>query len=198
MEGRSALGAQVAIEAGPSIGYYAPLGSSDGVNIPANFPGPALGAELTLWSAHRFGVRGDATFAAKAADKFVNPGGWDNRLAGQITMASVLATYDISPERLHTVWLAAGPGVIHHGGDAFARSGHPTNAAGVLAIGSSLQLAKTVGLTLGASAFLYDYSGIFGAIGGPPAVDGSVSNGYLARHSQKDLIVYGAFAWIRP
>lgn len=195
---RSTLQAQASVEAGPLVGYYLPSGDrsgNDGQNVPANFAGPAVGAELSVWSGHRFGVRGDAAFTRKDADPTTNPGGWEPRAAGDVTFASALAAYDISPERLRTVWLAAGPGVIHHGGAAFARSGNPTNMAAVLAIGSNIPVSHSVGLTLGATGYVYRYGGIFGLIGGPPR-PGVVTTGYYARRSQHDIVFSGALTYI--
>ena len=195
---RGAVGAQIAVAAGPLVGYYVPSGGSrpdDGPDSPGNYSGLALGGEVTLQSTHRVGARISAMLASKSATNFVNPGGWQEPLAGQVSTVNLLATWDVSPDQTRALWFGAGPGVIHHGGDAFRSSGNPTNAAGVLAVGAFLPLTNALGLTAGASALLYEYGGIFGPIGGPPRLDGSVATGSFARRFQRDIVIYGVLEW---
>lgn len=191
---RGTIGAQIAVAAGPLVGYYGP-GGNDGPDSPGNYSGLALGGEVTLQSAHRVGARMTAMFASKPATNFVNPGGWQGTLAGQVTTANLLATWDVSPDQTRALWFGVGPGVVHHAGDAFRSSGNPTNAAGVLAVGAFLPLTKALGLTAGASGFLYEYRGIFGPIGGPPRLDGYSATGQFARRPQRDIVIYSVLEW---
>src|SRR5262245_37173329 len=131
-------------------------------------------------------------FASKQRNTLPNPGGWQGPMDAQITMASLLATYDVAPTHPRSLWIAAGPGLVHHGGEAFERSGHPTNASFVLGLGSTLPLGNALRFTVGASAFLYEYSGILGNIGGPPGVN---STGYYTHRFQPDALLHASIAW---
>lgn len=187
--------AQATIEVGPSLGYYSPWRSgpvTDGPNTPGSFFGRAVGGQIMAWSAGRLGVRTDAMFAWKQRNTVPNPGGWEGPLAGHITIASLLAVYDVSPSRPRSLWIAAGPGFVHHGGAAFERSGYPTSPSAVFGVGSTLPIGNALRFSFGASAFLYEYSGILGAIGGPPGIN---ATGYYTHRFQPDAVLHASLAW---
>jgi hypothetical protein len=185
---------QATIEVGPSLGYYSPWRSenaTDGPNTPGDFFGRAVGGQITAWSAGRVGLRADAMVASKERDNTIpNPGGWEGPMDGHITMASLLVTYDVAPSNARSLWIAAGPGFVHHGGEAFKRSGYPTSASVVLGLGSTLPLGNALRVTFGASAFLYEYSGILGLIGGFPGL-----TGYYTHRFQPDAVLHASIAW---
>lgn len=193
--GSRAVTAQATIEVGPSFGYYSPWRSdnpNDGPNTPGSFFGRAVGGQITAWSAGRLGLRADAMFASRQRSAIPNPGGWEGPMGGHVTMGSLLAIYDVAPDHPRSLWIAAGPGFVHHGGEAFARSGDPTSASAVLGLGSTLPLGNALRLTFGASGFLYVYSGILGMIGGPPGVN---ATGYYTHRFQPDALLHASIAW---
>jgi hypothetical protein len=131
------LPAQLLLQPGLFLGYYAPRGaqySDDGPNTPANFGGPAIGAECSVWTRNRFGLRASGSLVVTNHTATENPGGFTPLLSGDVFLGSLLAAIDLSPQHDRTVWLGVGPGLVHHGGDAFASSNSPTETAAVLGL----------------------------------------------------------------
>jgi hypothetical protein len=191
--------AQIRVEGGPLVGYYHADGraaSTDGPDAPGNYSAMAVGVQLMVKFPHRLGVRTDAMFAPSSPNQTTNPGGWQPQLPGRVTSSTLLVTVDAVRDEDATLWIGAGRGLIHHGGEGFATSGDPTNVASVVALGLERSLTKSFALSAGVSAMLYRYGGIFGTIGGPPHYDGSpTSDGYYAIRWQRDALFYAALTW---
>ncbi|MEO7086326.1 MAG: hypothetical protein ABI442_08360, partial [Gemmatimonadaceae bacterium] len=110
----------------------------------------------------------------------------------RITTASALVTYDVSEKHSRALWLGAGPGYIRHAGQAFGDSGNPTSIAAVFGLGSTIPLGSAIRVELGASAFLYEYGGMFGLVGGPPSLN---ATGQFERRFQHDGVLHVGVAW---
>jgi hypothetical protein len=195
------LSAQLRLEPGLFLGYYAPRGtqhSDDGPNTPANFGGPAVGAECSLWTGNRLGIRASGSLVVINRTRIINPGGFTPPLSGEVFLSSFLAAVDLSPQRDRAVWLGVGPGFVHHGGDAFAPSNSPTETAAVLGLGTQLPLGNVLSLGLSAAAHVYEYRGIFGDVGGPPRFDSSSGpSPHFARRAQHDVVLGATITWSR-
>ena len=194
------VSAQALLQPGLFLGYYSPRGAQhadDGPNTPANFGGPAVGGEFSLWTRNRLGLRASGSLVVVNHTAVENPGGFTPQLSGDVFVGSLLAAVDLSPQRDRAVWLGIGPGVVHHGGDAFASSDSPTEQAAVLGLGTQLPLGKSWSLGLSAAAHIYEYRGIFGDVGGPPHLDNSGLSPHFAGRAQHDLVFGGTIAWNR-
>ncbi|HEY4312803.1 MAG TPA: hypothetical protein VGN12_25355 [Pirellulales bacterium] len=190
--------AQLLVQPGLVLGYYTPSGSQhsvDGPNIPANFGGPMVGAEISLWTRHRIGFRASGSRIVIDHTAIPNPGGFTPLQGGEVVLGALLAAFDLSPQRNRAVWFGVGPGFIHHGGDAFASSGSPTETVGVFALGTQIPLGHAWSLGLSATEHIYEYHGIFGDVGGPPHFDSSGPLPHFERRAQHDFVVSATIAW---
>jgi hypothetical protein len=192
------LRAQLLLQPGVILGYYTPSGSqhsADGPNIPANFGGPMLGAEISLWTRYRIGFRASGSRIVIDHTETTNPGGFTPLEGGDVVISSLLATFDLSPQRNRAVWLGVGPGLVHHGGDAFASSGSPTETASVVGLGTQIPLGHAWSFGLSAIEHIYEYHGIFGDVGGIPSLNNSGPLPHFERRAQHDVALSATIAW---
>lgn len=190
--------AQVSVGAGPVVAYYLALPSSDaadGPNAPGTFSAPAYGGEVTVWTHARWGMQAQGAIASSHRVEITNPGGWEGALPGQIIIGSVQAMYALDADHPHELWISGGPGLVQHAGDAFKRSGSPTEAAVALGVGSTRAIGDALRMSFGASTLLYRYTGILGTIGGPLQPDGTSATGTLAHRFRSDVLFHISLTW---
>ena len=183
--------AQVRVELGPALAYYRPLGSFDpttasSVTLPAR-PGDmasaALGAQGRLWLDRRFGLELAVARASSSVPRTIPPGGPVGPTPVRVSTAAVQGVYAVASGERPRVWIAAGAGVVRHGGAAYAPYDSPTDLAGTFGLGSSFRIHGSLRATLGIITFLYPFEVTSHA--GP----------VLQRGFQVDPLVQAALTW---
>ena len=158
---------QARLELGALAGAYAPLGSfDDGAysttglpQDPADLAGLALGAAGRGWFGPRFGVQLAGMLAPSRVGGGAAPGGPQPGRAARVFSASAQLLVRLSPSAAPArVWLGAGPGLVRHGGEAYAPYGHPTRMAAVVSVGAALPVARRLDLQAGLTTLAYRFS----------------------------------------
>ncbi|MEO7085722.1 MAG: hypothetical protein ABI442_15645 [Gemmatimonadaceae bacterium] len=162
-----ALPGQASVEVGPSVGYYRPLGhfahgdyfDTRLPSTPQDLSALAYGGTAVIRFTRRLGLEVDGTVVpdARSSRVFTNPGGFGgNRVfAATITIASAEMLLELKSSNGRRLWVGAGPGFIHHGGDSYDGYGTPSEVAGVAAVGGDIALAKHVHASASLSALVY-------------------------------------------
>ncbi|MEO7085264.1 MAG: hypothetical protein ABI442_09055 [Gemmatimonadaceae bacterium] len=157
--------AQASVEIGPLFGYYHPAGhfdlltgSIDGPHTPSELSAYAFGAEIVGRFSPTIGVRAEAFNASQSGGQHsvATPGAGIITTQGtSVSVASAQALFDFVSDSSRNFWLSAGPGLVHHGGAAYARGGSPTDLAAGFGSGAEFNFHKSWRFTAGVSGFYY-------------------------------------------
>jgi len=166
-----ALRAQAALELGPFIGVYAPVGSLGTPNEQGPLPTKASdlralawGAVGRLWFNARLAIE---LQGAVAASQFgggeylvcgIVPSGCSLTPPKEARVVTLAAQVLYRPSPIgFPVWFSAGAGVVQHGGAAYANAGigAPRRLAGALGFGLDQHLGRRLTATLGVTTFIY-------------------------------------------
>jgi len=165
--------AQTGLEIGPLVGLSAPVGTFNPSAAfsptlpakPSDLGGVTWGGIGRLWLTRRIGVQLDGGVTSSSVgslEKVVIVS------AGPPTQAALVpapaparvATYAaqllVRPApRAVPLWISAGVGIIHHGGDAYAGLHGLTSAAGAAGVGLDVSVKRWLMATIGVTTFLY-------------------------------------------
>lgn len=155
-----ALVSAQAIEIGPSVGYYRPLGGFDAASLnasdlptrPSQLSGVAWGADLRTAFRNRMGIEATFSTIASTLPPFGNPGsGTAIRTDERVNVLTLEAQYDLGPTQGSSQLLvSAGPAMIQHRGEGYSRYGSPGSWGGgvglefVRAMTPQLQIAANL------------------------------------------------------
>ncbi len=191
------VGAQVRIDVAPVIGYYHPLGTFDQASVysttlptsPQDLSGFAWGGAVHLWSGGHFGAEIQVVDASSTIASVITPGGPSPPTSAHVLMATAQALYVASrtPEGPR-VWFGAGPGVVHHGGDAYAPYDSPTEIAATLSLGSAVAIWSHLDATFGVDMLFYAFD-----LPLPPPLE--QNPGSLEHGSQADALLHFGLSW---
>jgi hypothetical protein len=193
------LCAQSNFELAPLFGYYQPFGSFAPASVyytslptkPSGFAGAAWGAEAHLGLSRRLGVRIQAAVVNSSIPQTITPEGPRGPTAAQVVIVTAQAQYDLSPKPgNYRMWVSAGPGLVRHGGDAYANigAGSPANAAAALGVGLDIPIVSRLRGTVGAETLFYQMD-----VPMPP--ESRLNPGSLERGFQIDALVHVGLAW---
>jgi hypothetical protein len=193
------LRAQSSIELAPFFGYYRPMGSFAPASVystslpnkPSDLSGVAWGVEARSWISERLGVQLQAAVANSTMPEVTTPGGAMGPYSAQVLIVTAQAQYDLSPSpERYRIWVSAGPGLIRHGGDAYAIAGvgSPITVGAALGMGLNIPIASRLSATVGAETLLYHLDIKF-----PPELRGNP--GSLESGFQSDLLLHVGLAW---
>jgi hypothetical protein len=187
--------AQIRLDVGPLVAYYAPLGTFQPEQVhstalpgrPSDLSGIALGGHVTVWPAQRFGVQLQAASASsKAFGGGYTPGGYFPSQSAEVVTASVEVLFNlVSPRQKDRLWVGAGPGLVEHGGAAYAGVSAPTQLATVAEFGSAISVGRNLDLNLGVTTFFYN-------------ITVSAFGNTLEHGSQVDPLFRAGFSWVGP
>jgi len=162
----SPAAAQTTIEIGPVFGYYRPAGGFDpaaaySVSLPRNpqeLSGIAWGGQATIWLRTRVGAQLQVTSIASTMGLVNTPAGPMGPTSARVTTGAAQLLYDFLPKSQGSrAWLSAGPGIVRHGGDAYAGVGSQTDLAGAAGLGGSVPITGALSATAGVTALVYSY-----------------------------------------
>ncbi len=194
------LQAQRGIEVDAQLGYYLPTGQFEHSNLvatglpvrPADLKGVALGGEARLWLAPRWGVQVQGSTASSTTPEVLTPGGCCQPMPVRVSAFTAQALYGLRLAERSRLWLGAGPAVVRHGGEGYARFGSPRSLGGSVGGGMSVRLAGGVRATADVGALLYGYR-VHAPADWAPSTTGIVQSGF-----RKDLLVSVGLGWGRP
>jgi len=184
--------AQAAVEIGPTVGYYAPLGNYDAA-LPStanDLRGWTWGAQGRFWLTHRAGVLIEGSVRSSRFDGLPVPlpcvccapciaPPMSARLV-QVTVQAIVRPFSArSP-----LWLSAGAGVVRRSGQAYADAGvgPPTSVAAAVGCGVDARLAGPIVASLGITTLFY-------------SLDGYTSGAYPGPGFQADLQAHLGLSW---
>jgi len=156
---------QTRVEGGPLLGLYSPAGSFQPApyyttalpNAPSALAGAAMGGQGRIWFTRRFGLQLQIAWASSRVGGGSTPAGTAPSTPARVLTSSVQALFPLShPSQRIQLWLSAGPGLVRHGGEAYARYGSPVQLATTLGFGSAIPMGSHLSLNLGATTFLYN------------------------------------------
>ena len=194
--------AQTTVSVGPSFGYYRPLGSFDLAKAsvfstalpetPSELRGFATGGVAQVTFGRRLGVEARLSVANSSVREVNTPAGPMGPTGARVVAASLLGQYEVSPTlESYRLWLSAGPGVVRHGGDAYARYGSPTSIAGAFGVGLRLPLPMHFRFAADATTLVYPFDVEV------PTIIMDWSNPYtLQRGRQVDALVHLGLQWV--
>jgi hypothetical protein len=193
----SPLGAQVAFNGGLLAGYYRPFGNFDAASVystslprvPSELSGFAWGGVAQVAFGGRMGAEAQLSVANSATPGVITPAGPRGPTSAQLVVATLQGQYDISPQpESFRLWVSAGPGLIRHGGDAYAPYGSPVSAAGAFGASLRLPIASRLQVTAGTTTLLYLFD-----LKMPPELRGNP--GSLQRGRQTDVLWQLGMRW---
>jgi hypothetical protein len=191
------LSAQSSFDLGPTLGYYLPTGRFEPASVyvtslprrPADLRGPAVGGQAHLWLNRRVGIEIRAAVASSTIRGVATPGGMSSPTRARVFTAEALGLWNLLPlSERSRFWLSAGPGLVRHGGDAYADFGSPVDAAGVMGVGAAIRLVGRLRATGEASVLLYSFD-----LAMPP--DLRLNPGSLQRGFQRDAQLQIGLGW---
>jgi len=157
--------AQIHLDVGPFVAYYAPLGTFQPEQVhstslpgsPSDLRGIALGGHLTVWPAERFGVQLQAASASsEPLGGGFTPGGYFPSQSADVVTASAEVLFNVvSPRQKDRLWVGVGPGLVEHGGAAYAGVSARAQLATVAELGSAISVGRKLDLNLGVTMFFY-------------------------------------------
>jgi len=193
------LAAQPAVDLGPLVGYYRPLGHFDPASVyvtslpgsPSALSGVAWGGAARVALGRRFGAEGQLSVAGSTLPSAATPAGETPPTSARVLVLTAQAQYDVSPApQRFRLWVGAGPGLVRHGGDAYAPYGTPVSLAGALGAAADVPLGARVRAAAGVDALLYAFD-----VAMPPALRGNP--GSLQHGFRHDALVHVGLRW-RP
>lgn len=191
------LRAQVTGDLSVFVGYYRPFGQFDPASVySTSLPESPDALRAAAWggAGHiafhgRFGVLAQFAATRSRVPQVITPGGPRGPTDARVLIATVQGQYDVSPSpRTYHLWLNAGPGVVHHGGQAYAAYGSPTSFAG--ALGATLAVPVVAHLQFTADAMV-----LFYRIDIPMPSNLRLNPGSLERGTQQDALLHTGLAW---
>lgn len=160
------VGAQVKFSIGPVIGYYRPFGKFDPASVYAtNLPGTpqdlrglTWGGAARVWLGRRFGAELQASFTQSTIPGITTPGGPSVPTSAQVDLVVFQGLFTVlgAPSG-HQVWLSAGPGLIHHGGTAYAPYALSAQLAAVAGAGARVRISRRLQAAFGLNGFFYTF-----------------------------------------
>lgn len=157
--------AQIQLEIGATIGYYAPMGSFradypasvDLPHSPSSLSGTEFGGALRLWVAPRIGLEVAGSTAASRVGGATTPDGIRPSVPARVSLGTAQLLLRVTgAESRAPVWLSAGGGAIKHEGAAYEVFHTPVNYGGVVGLGSGLHLWSGLSLDLELSSMIYN------------------------------------------
>ena len=188
--------AQVRVDVGPFLAYYAPLGTFQPEqvhggslpNTPSGLDGIAFGGHVTVWAGRTFGVQVQA--ASVSSGSFgagcggPAPGGcWPARSAEVVTASAEVLFNMLGPGQKDRLWVGLGPGLVEHGGAAYAGVSAPTQLATAAEVGAAISLGRTTELNLGVTTFFY-------------TIEASAFGNTLEQGPQVDPLFRAGLSWV--
>jgi|SRR5882762_719929 len=156
---------QTRVEGGLLVGLYSPAGTFQPApyystalpNAPSALTGAAMGGQGRIWFSRRLGLQVQVAWASSRVGGGSTPAGTAPSTPASVLTSSVQALFALShsSQRIQ-LWLSAGPGLVRHGGEAYARYGSPVQLATTLGFGSAIAMGSHLGVNLGATTFLYN------------------------------------------
>jgi hypothetical protein len=192
--------AQTTIDVGPLFGYYEPLGHFDPASVystslpstPRELRGFAWGGAAHVSFGRRLGAEGRVSVANSTLPVVITPGGPREPIRAQEVVWTLQGQYDLSPApEKYRVWLSAGPGLVRHGGDAYARYGSPVSVGGALGLGVAVPVASRVRIVADVTTLLYSLD-----VAMPP--EWQANPGSLQHGSQRDALIQLGARWRLP
>ena len=156
---------QTRVEGGPLLGLYSPAGSFQPApyystalpNAPSALTGAAMGGQGRIWFSRRLGLQLQIAWASSRVGGGNTPAGTAPSTPASVLTSSVQALFALShPSQRIQLWLSAGPGLVRHGGGAYARYGSPVQLVTTLGFGSAIPIGSHLSVNLGATTFLYN------------------------------------------
>jgi len=156
---------QTRVEGGPLLGLYSPAGSFQPApyystalpNAPSELTGAAMGGQGRIWFSRRLGLQLQVAWASSRVGGGNTPAGTAPSRPASVLTSSVQVLVALShPSQRIQLWLSAGPGLVRHGGEAYARYGSPVQLATTLGFGSAIPIGSHLSVNLGATTFLYN------------------------------------------
>lgn len=189
--------AQVRVAMAPVFGYYHPLGRFDKASVystslpasPQDLSGFAWGGAVHLWSGGHFGAEIQVVDASSTIAPVITPGGPTPPTSAHVLVATAQGLYVVSrsPEGPR-VWFGAGPGVVHHGGDAYAPYDSPTEVAAAISLGSAVAISSHLRAAVGVDMLFYAFD-----LPLPPPLE--QNPGSLEHGSQADALLHVGLSW---
>ena len=142
------VAAQASIDVGPFLALYAPQGDFEPAayyttrlpGSPQDLRGAAWGMQVRTWLTQHFGVQGHFAMSSSTVGGVFSPAGPTPHRTARVLTTSVMAVARRdSAVRGMQIYVGAGPGVIHHGGEAYEPYRSPVQLASVLGPGSQFQ-----------------------------------------------------------
>jgi len=157
-----ALRAQVTLEAGPSVGFFAPTTSFAG-QLGSIFPlsrnykqriALAVAGEAVLWLSSRVGV--GAQVGWSPSDVRQEGESADTSLPASLQWLGGFLALKVTPRHLtNDLRLRAGVGYLRHRGGAFALYNFPSSTTALLGIETTFPLGRRVRIAAGLDAYVY-------------------------------------------
>ena len=192
--------AQTTVAMGLVFGYYLPLGHFDPASVystslpirPSELRAFTWGGTAQISFGGRLGVEGRLSVANSTVPGGITPAGPLGPTGAQEVVATVQGQYDVSPSpENYRVWLSAGPGLIRHGGDAYARYGSPLSLGGAFGVGITLPIMSRLQIAADATTLLYPFD-----VKMPRDLQGNP--GSLQHGAQTDALIHLGARWGHP
>jgi hypothetical protein len=120
--------------------------------------GLAWGAQGRLWVTRRVGLQLQIASASSSVGGGTTPVGVLTPTPVRVMTGTAQVLFDLHPAGATRLWVSSGVGLVRHGGLAYARYGSPTQATGVLGLGSSIPLHRHLKVSLGLTTLLYSFT----------------------------------------
>ena len=194
------LRAQTTVDVGPLFGYYRPLGRFDPASVystslptnPSDLRAFTWGGAAHLSFGRRLGAEGQLSVANSTIAGGNTPAGPRGPTEAQVVVVTLQGQYDVSPTpEKYRVWLSAGPGLVRHGGDAYAPHGSPVSVGSALGVGITLPITLRLRIAADATTLLYPFD-----VKMPPELQGNP--GSLQHGVQTDALIRLGVRWGRP
>jgi hypothetical protein len=196
------LHAQLSTSIEGFVGYYRPFGRFDPNSAlmsdlpprPSDLSAAAFGATGRLVARHRLGFAAElaATLNSRVPAWLPPTGGLPTDPAygptnATVSMGMLQAQYDVSPQpQAYHVWLNAGPGFVHHGGDAYRHYGSPTSFAAAFGTTIAVPIGVHWQLVTDATALFYAFH-----MSTPSFITGAD----IERGNQRDALLHLGLGW---
>jgi hypothetical protein len=179
-------------------GYYRPFGHFDPASVyttdlperPEDLRAVAWGGAGHLAIGNRFGVTAQVAKASSRVPEVITPVGPLGPTDASVLLATLQGQYAVSSTPRAQLWLNAGPGLVHHGGTAYARHGSPTSVAGAIGTTLVVPVAPHLQFTANATVLLY-------VIDVPMPPNLRLNPGRLEHGVQRDALLHAGLSW-RP
>ncbi len=162
----SVLVAQISLDVGPTVGFYASLTTTEGPRAPGlpAVPGTATwkqdaavayGGEATVWLNGRIGIGGSYLYSPSRVSVTGNGAFASNeQQSASVQVATARATFSFDVGK-NPVYLSGGVGRIIRGGPAYEDLDDPANTAAVFGVGTGLKIARQLRVNLGMDVLFY-------------------------------------------